>query len=147
MGPPTEKRFDSGLLALVDAGSGGHPERLFRAIEAELEPVVEHLHRNNPPVDLDRLTWILIELVMNSLTAPLGKILAVKTGLPMQELLDVFGTSVLWPHPSPDRIDWATASWGDVAPLFTLFGPARSIRLREICRADPGLMRRVSCTM
>lgn len=105
-----EKTFALDLRALVGAGSSGDPERLFRAIEAELEPVVEHLHRNNPPVDLDRLTWILIELVTNSLTAPLGKILAAKTGLPRQELLDAFGTNVLWPHPSPDRIGRTASS-------------------------------------
>jgi hypothetical protein len=104
MGSASEKRLALDLQTLVEAGSTGDPERLFRAVENELEPVVDHLRRHNPPPDLDKLRWILIELVSNSLTAPLGKALGERTGLTRRQLLDAFGTSVLWPHPSGNRI-------------------------------------------
>ncbi len=110
MGSRFEKSFALDLRRLADAGSDGDPERLFRAVGKELEPAVELLRRHTPSIDLHRLTWILIELVSNSLTAPLGKVLAQKTGLTRQELLEAFGTSVLWPHPSLDRIDRTVAS-------------------------------------
>ncbi len=70
MGPRFETTFTLDPRALVDAGSSGDPEQLFRAVERDLEPVVEQLRSINLPVDLDKLTWILIELVSNPLRRP-----------------------------------------------------------------------------
>ncbi|MHC5037491.1 MAG: hypothetical protein ACYTHM_09275 [Planctomycetota bacterium] len=152
-----DRTFPIAIAPLVDAGSTGDPEALFRAIERQVEPAVRILDTGASRPDPEKVKWILIEVVTNALTAPVGATLMERTGLSRNALLEAFGSSVLWPHPSaehqepagtkPDRERIASVVGMSVAdfmslPLsgkFRLLGiPSDRSWIRVEVRAGPG---------
>ncbi len=98
----SDRIFPIAVATLVEAGSDGNPELLFLAIDQQLEPVVCFLYKRTSRLNLEKVKWILTEIISNALTAPIGTSVIQQTGLPRNQLLEAFGTSVLWPHPALD---------------------------------------------
>ena len=89
------------------------PEGFTLALLAHLRETGQFLS-NASDADIpepETLTWMLMELTSNAVSSALGSVLGRLTGLSRARMLNVFGTSVIWPgeadiwHPSAPEED------------------------------------------
>jgi hypothetical protein len=88
------------IAALLADADGPEPYTL--ALIEQLRPITEMLTGSSPgwsAEDIGTIGWIAMELVSNAIAAALGIALGDATGLPRKDLLEVLGTSAIWPGP------------------------------------------------
>lgn len=85
------------IAALLTASPPG-PEGFTLALLALLRPVAAFACGTpGSSPEPETLTWMIMELVSNSISSALGSTLGRSTGLSRERMLEVFGTSVIWP--------------------------------------------------
>jgi hypothetical protein len=88
------------IAALLADADGPEPYTL--ALIGQLRPITEMLTDSCPgwsAEDIGTLGWIAMELVSNAIAAAMGSALGHATGIPRRDLLEVLGTSAVWPGP------------------------------------------------
>jgi len=88
------------IAALLRDADGPEPYTL--ALIGQLRPITEMLTGSCPgwsAEDIGTIGWIAMELVSNAIAAAMGSALGDATGLPGKDLLEVLGTSAIWPGP------------------------------------------------
>jgi hypothetical protein len=99
------------LLAVADG-----PEPYTLALIEQLRPLTE-VFPDSPAWTAEEagsIAWIAMELVSNAIASALGSALGAATGLPRKDLLEVFGTSAIWPGPEPL---WRPEGSGEAFPV------------------------------
>jgi len=92
------------IPSLLAAGDGPEPYTL--ALLGQLRPLEDWILGSTDawtPEEAGRVRWIAMELVSNAVASALGSALGAASGLSRAPLLDVLGTSAVWPGPRPLR--------------------------------------------